>query len=178
MLIRYRQVSSARVMPMQLHKRVLAATFTAACALVFAPPARSYAQTIPARQTVPGHTANTKQEPCWQVAGISKSSMEQRKSILQNERSQVQSVCGNSSLTAQQRSEQIHQIHQQAKQQIDGLISASQLQSLHSCQASRATSHPSASHNAGGPCGELPGASHSTSPGAAGSKPEPEEPEN
>ena len=169
------QVGSVPVVSPQFRKRTFAATLVAACAVVLAFSTGSYAQTVPSRPATPGRTA--KQEPCWQVAGISKSANEQRKSILQNERSQVQSLCANSSLTAQQRSEQIHQIHQQAKQQIDGLISSSQLQSLHSCQASRGSAHPSTSH-AGGPCGELPGGSGSTAPGTSGSKPEPEEPEN
>jgi hypothetical protein len=166
---------------MQFRKRLCSAISVAACAAVIVISSGAFGQTVPGRATVPGHPATPKQEPCWQVAGISKSAMDQRKSILQNAHSQVEAVCANSSLTAQQRSEQIRQIHQQSKQQIDALIPASQMESLHSCQASRASAHPSAPHHAGsssGPCGELPGASGSPTPGTPGSKPEPEEPEN
>jgi hypothetical protein len=165
---------------MEFRNRLYAAIVAAACAAVPVVSSGAFAQTVPARPSVPGHPATPKQEPCWQVAGISKSAMEQRKSILQNAHSQVEAVCANSSLTAQQRSEQIRQIHQQSKQQIDALIPASQMESLRSCQSSRASAHPSAPHHAGsssGPCGELPGASGST-PGTPASKPEPEEPEN
>ena len=167
---------------MQFRKRLDSATLAGTCAIMLLLASGAFAQTVPARPAVPGHQATPKQEPCWQVAGISKSAMEQRKSILQNAHSQIESVCANSSLTAQQRSEQIRQIHQQSKQQIDALIPASQMESLRSCQSSRAAAHPPAPHHAGsssGPCGELPGASGSTAPGTSGSKAEPEtEPEN
>jgi len=138
------------------------------------------AQTVPARPGTATHPATPKQEPCWQVAGISKSAMEQRRSIMENAHSQVEAVCANTSLTPQQRNEKIHQIHEQAKQQADALVSTSQMQSLKSCQESRAGSHPSMAggHHGGGagPCGTLPGTSGG-SPGTSGGKPAPE-PEN
>src|SRR3974390_2409026 len=77
-----------------------------------------WAQSAPVRvpNPAPGHPGATpKQEPCWQVAGISKSAMDQRRSIQQGVRSQVEAACADSSLTAQQRSEKIREIHQQAK---------------------------------------------------------------
>jgi hypothetical protein len=106
--------------------------------------------------------------------------MEQRRSIMESARSQVESVCANSSLTPQQRNEKIHQIHEQAKQQADALVSPSQMQSLKSCQSSRSGAHPSmgGGHHGGGsgPCGTLPGTGGA--PGTSG-KPEPDpEPEN
>jgi hypothetical protein len=165
---------------MTFGKRIVAFAGSAALGIVLAVAPGALAQTVPthAQATAPGRVA--KQEPCWQVAGISKSAMEQRKSIMQNTRSQVEAVCANSSLTAQQRSEKIHQIHEQAKQQADALVSPSQMESLKSCQSSRASAHPSTpTHHAGGsagPCGQLPGTPGSAS---SGSKPEPEgEPEN
>jgi hypothetical protein len=140
-----------------------------------------WAQTAPVRvpNPTPGHPAATpKQEPCWQVAGISKSAMDERRSIEQGVRSQVEAVCADSSLTAQQRAEKIREIHQQAKQQIDALITPQQMEELRSCQQSRSHgggTHPSAPHAGGaghGPCGELPA---SPNPGGQGgaSKPEP-----
>ena len=166
---------------MALRKRF--SSFAAAAVVILALSFGAFAQTVPGRPTtLPGHAASPKQEPCWQVAGISKSAIEQRKSIMQNAHSQVEAVCANSSLTAQQRSEKIREIHQQAKQQVDALITPSQMESLHSCQSSRASAHPSTgAHHGGvgsGPCGELPGTGTGTS-GAQGSKPETEpEPEN
>ena len=157
----------------------LAGLFLAASASVI------WAQSAPVRvpNPAPGHPGATpKQEPCWQVAGISKSAMDQRRSIQQGVRSQVEAACADSSLTAQQRSEKIREIHQQAKQQIDALITPQQMEALHSCQQSRnhgGGMHPSTPHAGGGghgPCGELPAGS---SPGGQGgtSKPEPT-PEN
>lgn len=150
----------------------------AAFAAFFALSLTALSQVAPVHPTTPGHAATPKQEPCWQVAGISKSAIEQRKSIMQNAHSQVEAVCADSSLTAQQRNEKIRQIHQQAKQQVDALIAPAQMESLHSCQSSRASAHPpSGGHHVagagGGPCGTLPG-----SPGSQGTQGKPEsEPE-
>ena len=139
------------------------------------------AQAPPVRGSVPGHTAGTPhQEPCWQVAGISKSAMEERRSILQSAHSQVEAVCADSSLTAQQRNEKIRAIHQQTKQQADAIVTPSQMESLKACQSSRSAAHPpSVAHHSGGggggPCGQLPGSAGSNgTPGSPGSKPQPE----
>ena len=102
-----------------------------------------------------------RQEPCWQEAGISKSAMEQRRQIEQNTKSEVQSVCNNSSLTPQQKREKIRQLHQEAKQQIAGLITPQQQEALKACQQQRAAAHaphPGGGAHAGGgegPCGEM-----------------------
>lgn len=155
---------------------------SAVLTLILALSLAAFAQSIPSRPgTAPAHPATPKQEPCWQVAGISKSAIEQRKSIMQNAHSQVEAVCADTSLTAQQRNEKIRQIHQQAKQQVDALITPSQMESLRSCQSSRAGAHPSGGGHpsggaGGGPCGELPGTGTGTH-GAQDNKPDPE-PEN
>ena len=148
--------------------------------------AGAVAQTAPVRgpSAVPGHPARAPhQEPCWQVAGISKSAMEQRHSIQQNAHSQVEAVCADSSLSAQQRNEKIRQIHEQAKQHMDALVSPQQMQSMKACQSSRVSAHPptgghhvGGAASSGGPCGELstgPG-SGNPSTGSPGNKPQPE----
>jgi hypothetical protein len=100
-----------------------------------------------------------RQEPCWQEAGISKSAMEQRRQIEQNTRAEVQSVCNDSSLTPQQKREKIRQLHQQARQQNEGLITPQQQEALKACQQQRAAAHPPRNgrgeHPGGnrGPCG-------------------------
>jgi hypothetical protein len=91
------------------------------------------------------------QQPCWQQAGISRSVMPQIRQIHQSTHSQVESVCGNSSLTPQQKQQEIHQLHQQAQQQIEGLVSSQQLQALRSCQEQRG--HSRAMQPGGNPCG-------------------------
>ena len=67
-------------------------------------------------------------------------------------KSKIQGVCGDDSLTAAQKKEQIHQIHQEAVQQAEALIPAAQMEALKKCQASYSTgshhAHPTS------PCGE------------------------
>ena len=135
-------------------------------------------QTLPSHPGTVAHPPNQRQEPCWQVAGISKSAMEQRSAVQQRTRSEVEAVCADSSLTPQQRQQKIQQIHQQTKQELDALVSPQQMQEMKSCQMSRnhGGGHPGAAHpSAGGghgPCGELPSRPKPTP--SPGSKPEPE----
>ncbi len=104
-----------------------------------------------------------RREPCWQVAGISQSAMQQRKSLEENARSQVQSVCNDSSLTPQQKREKIRQIHQQTQQQVEGVITPQQRQALQACRQQRGEGAHMARGGrvmhgkGGGPCGEMMG---------------------
>jgi hypothetical protein len=151
---------------MAFHLHLSSARIAVPFAAVLALSLAAGAQTAPVRgQTVtPGGSTATHahQEPCWQVAGISKSAMEQHRSIMQGVHSQVESVCADSSLTAQQKNAKIREIHQQAKQQVDAIISPQQMQSLKSCKSSRGTEHASTGGHMGGPCGQLPGSSGAT----------------
>jgi hypothetical protein len=107
-----------------------------------------------------------RQEPCWQEAGVTKAAMEQRRTIEENVKSQVASVCANSSLTPQQRQQQIRQIHEQARQQLEALISPQQQEAIKSCQASRGHGgggvHVGGGGRGTGPCGEMPSAKPAT----------------
>jgi hypothetical protein len=102
--------------------------------------------------------------------------MEQRRAIQERTRSEVVAVCSNPSLSQQERQQKIRQIHEQAKQELDALITPQQMEELKSCQMSRnhggvnPAPHPSA--GAHGPCGELPSKSKPTP--SPGDKPEPE----
>ncbi|MGP0096372.1 MAG: hypothetical protein ACLPHI_05020 [Terriglobales bacterium] len=108
--------------------------------------------------TAPGTAVKPpRQEPCWQVAGISKAAMQQRRAITQQAHQEVEGVCANSSLTIEQQREQIHQIHQRERQQIEAIITPAQQETLRSCQEARGTAHGGGVHAArGGPCGEMP----------------------
>jgi hypothetical protein len=124
--------------------------------------------------TRPGQ--RVRQEPCWQEAGVSKAAMEQRRSIEQSVRGQVASVCANSSLTPQQRQQQIRQIHEQARQQMEALISPQQQEAIKSCQASRGHGGigvhvGGGGHGGMGPCGEMPSAKPSTPPPSTSPQP-------
>jgi hypothetical protein len=100
-----------------------------------------------------------RQQPCWQEGGISKGVIEQRRSIEQNTRAWVESVCADSSLTPQQKRQKIKELRQQARQQIDAIITPQQQEELKACIAQRATNRPAPPprHGTGGlgPCGEM-----------------------
>jgi Spy/CpxP family protein refolding chaperone len=108
-------------------------------------------------------------EPCWQQVGISKSAMEERAAIQRETRAQVEAVCANSSLTPQQRQQQIRQIREEAKQRMEALVSPEQQEALRACQQERAAAHPPATggqhHGGTGPCGELPETHPTVQPG-------------
>jgi len=124
-----------------------------------APPAKVHNEpTAPVARMQAAHV-----KPCWEVAGISKSAIADRRRIEQENRSQVQSVCNDSSLNEQQKREKIREIRQQSHQQIEGLVSPQQQEALKACQKERAAARGggSAGHGAGGihrgegPCGEM-----------------------
>src|SRR5271156_2377627 len=94
----------------------------------------------PSAQPGPGRRGNM--TPCWQQAGIEKSVMEQRWSIERDTRSQIEAVCSNSSLTPQQKHQQVKDLRLQARQKMDGLVTPEQEKSLTSCQQQRGFSHP------------------------------------
>lgn len=140
-----------------------------------------WAQNMPPVGT---HTAKQPPvEPCWQQVGISKSAMDERAAIQRETRSQIEAVCANSSLTPQQRQQQIRQIREEAKQREEALVTPEQQQALRACQQERAASHPPAPglHQGGGgrgPCGELPVAHPSSQPGQPPNKSEDSSPQN
>jgi hypothetical protein len=112
--------------------------------------------------TTPGAapaTGSGRAEPCWEVAGISKSAMEQRHAIALQAHGEVQTVCANSALSPEQKWEQIKQIRERERQEMEGLITPTQESALKACQQERG--HVAAPHSGhgGGPCGEL-GAQH------------------
>jgi len=105
-------------------------------------------------------THPTRQEPCWEVAGVSKAAIQQRQAIARQARQEVESVCANGSLTVQQKREQIREIRQREHQQIEAVITPQQQEAIRSCQQSRGV------HMGGGggghmghsgPCGTIPG---------------------
>jgi hypothetical protein len=86
-----------------------------------------------------GKARHPKEEPCWEQAGISKNVLEQRKSIRESTRAQVQGVCSDASLTEQQKRERIREIRRSAREQMMGLLTSQQREELKECQRTR---HP------------------------------------
>jgi TolA-binding protein len=143
---------------MMWNKTLLLVTLTGVLTLAAAAGAQAQVS-VPTRPstTAPGSTSRRpRQEPCWQVAGVSKSVLQQRRSVEQQARQEVEQVCANSSLSLQQKRAQIQQIHERERQQIDGLISPAQQEEIRSCQEQRHGSHGGHTGGGhGGPCGEL-----------------------
>ncbi|HEY4841296.1 MAG TPA: hypothetical protein VIH78_04990 [Terriglobales bacterium] len=97
-------------------------------------------------------------EPCWQVAGVSKTAMQQRRVLAQQTRQEVEAVCANSSLTIPQKRHEIQQIHQRERQEMEAIVTPAQQEAMRSCQEERNNGRTGGGHAgiAGGPCGEMP----------------------
>jgi len=94
--------------------------------------------------------------PCLQRAGVDRSVMEQLMSIQRDMRSQVEGVCSNTSLSPDQKHQQVQEIHQQAEQKITSLITPQQKQELIACrQETHGGNHPGGGGEllGGGGCG-------------------------
>jgi Spy/CpxP family protein refolding chaperone len=110
------------------------------------------------------------QQPCWQQVGISKEAMGQRREVEQNTRAEVEAVCADTSLTSQQKHSKIKELRQQARQQIESIITPQQQEELKACNAERNAGHPSGGGprpggGGLGPCGE---AEPAPAPGSSG----------
>lgn len=124
------------------------------------------AMTVAAQNTPPaGSTPNSQSRPmrggnaevCFQKAGLDKSAMQQLFSIQREAHSQIEGVCSNTSLTPEQRQQQVQEIHQQTHQKIGGLITPEQEKELMACkqqQQGGGANHPGGGIGMGGGCGE------------------------
>lgn len=140
------------------------------------------AQSTPPANGTPSPTRPMRRggESCFHQAGIDQSVMEQIHTISREARSKIETICSNSSLTAQQKHEQTKEIREQAMQKRDGLMTADQQKALNTCQQARSGNHPSGGgthegmggggmhEGMGAGCGEMPGGGHS---GGAANRP-------
>lgn len=128
--------------------------------------AGAYAQ-VPVRPA-PGTTAGqrpatgqrTRREPCWQVAGVSQTVWRQRLEVERQTRVEVEGVCANNSLSPAQKHEQIRQLRERERQQLEGLITPAQKEAMQACRQKRGhttVAGVGAGHGAHGPCGEMSG---------------------
>jgi hypothetical protein len=100
-----------------------------------------------------------RQEPCWEVAGVTRAALQQRRTLARQARQEAEAVCANSSLSMQQKRQQIQQIHQRERQEIDAIITPAQQDAMRSCEEQRHGVHRGGGGHAGGghgPCGEMP----------------------
>jgi Spy/CpxP family protein refolding chaperone len=91
------------------------------------------------------------QEPCWEVAGIQKSAIEQLRATERETHSQIEAVCTNTSLTPKEKHEQIHELREQRREKVEGLITPEQRKALESCRQERGVEHQNGMHDE---CGE------------------------
>ena len=125
-----------------------------ACAL-FLCAASAIAQSTPPANSPTRPMARGGQS-CLQQAGLNQSVVEQLRSIQRDMHSQVEAVCSNTSLTAQQRNQQAHEIRQQAHQKIESLMTPEQQKTLMACREEHMGGHMGAGGfgEARGGCGE------------------------
>jgi hypothetical protein len=103
-------------------------------------------------------TVHPQQVPCWQEAGVSKAAIEERNAAAKAANARVAAVCANPALTPQERSQEIREIRQQERAQLETIITPGQQQAIQACNKARqpvavaAAPHPSVRR---GPCGEL-----------------------
>lgn len=114
--------------------------------------------------------------PCWQEAGLDKSVLQKHAAIEREARSQVASVCANSSLTPQQKRQQVHEIRVQAKQKTETLATPEQRQAFFACRQARGQKGLGESNGPMVGCGDLSFAPHPAPPNAAPSGNESENP--
>ena len=123
---------------------------------VSAPPAAGQAPTGTIPPTGKQSPGNPRQPSCAQEAGISQATLQQRRSIMENTRAQVEAVCAQP-ISDAEKMQKIREIRKAAREQMNGLISSEQLQKLEECQKSRAAQHPVAHPRVahpGGPCAQ------------------------
>jgi hypothetical protein len=96
--------------------------------------------------------------------------MEQVQAIGRDAHSQIQGVCSNTSLTPQQKRQQVREIRQQAKQKRESLITPDQEKALQACQQARNGSHSNGMHQGmGDGCGNMPHSGSQTNSNPSGS---------
>ncbi|HEY1657462.1 MAG TPA: hypothetical protein VGG14_03890 [Candidatus Sulfotelmatobacter sp.] len=113
-----------------------------------------WAQSAPPSGNTPSSPPQGRPEPCWKQAGITLSMMEQHQQIEHDAHSQIASACEDSSLTPQQKQEQVKQIREQSEEKTKALIPAEQLNALHACQQQRHGGNMQ-HHPGAGPCGNF-----------------------
>ena len=149
------------------------------CSFIVLFAALAFAQSTPPSSNPPAQTGAARRggTPCWQQAGIEKSVMEQRWSIERDTHSQVEAVCSNTSLTPQQKQQQVRELHQQARQKVEGLVTPEQEKALTACQQERGTNHAGGGMGGhqgnGGGCGEWHGGQGGGTPNGGNNNPPP-----
>lgn len=108
-------------------------------------------------------------EPCWKVAGISPDVIARRRAITQETQARVRQICADSSLSDQQKRQEIRRVRQAASAESQNLVTPEQRAAVKQCNQERAAAHahphpvvrlprpgiPRPEPHPTGPCGEL-----------------------
>ena len=122
------------------------------------PPVTKLPSRIPGASTA--GAIHPRQEPCWQVAGVSKAAIEERTAAVKAANARVEAVCANPALTPQERAQEIREIRLQQRAQINAIITPQQQEAIQACNKARqpvsvaAVPHPGGGVHRG-PCGEI-----------------------
>ena len=96
-------------------------------------------QSAPPEAAAPGPQAGPRggEPPCFKQAGVSEDTWQKIRDIHKTNHQQVVSICENSSLSAQQKRDQVRQAFQQTEQQVHGLLTPQQQDALKQCRQER-----------------------------------------
>ena len=118
-------------------------------------------QSAPPEAAAPGPQAGRRggEPPCFKQAGVSEDTWEKIRDIHKTNHQQVVSICENSSLSAQQKREQVRQAFQQTEQQVHGLLTPQQQDAVKQCRQERRADRKAMGggmHRGGGdPCARI-----------------------
>ncbi len=93
------------------------------------------------------------EQGCWRKAGIPDAVMQKRKDIQANAKPQIDAIYKNSSLTKQQKREQVRKVHLATQEQVLTLLNQQQQDALAKCQRARGKGGARASNATNGPRG-------------------------
>ena len=93
----------------------------------------------PSEAPAPGAQAGRRggEPPCFKQAGVSDETWHKIMDIHKTTHQQVVSICENSSLSAQQKRDQVRQAFQQTEQQVHGLLTPQQQDAVKQCRQER-----------------------------------------
>jgi hypothetical protein len=106
------------------------------------------------KPTPSGSQQSSRHIACWKQVGISPAAMQQRRAIMEAAKAKIEGICNDDTLSAEQKKQQIHEVHQQAVQQAEALIPAAQAEALKKCHQEQAASSGARPAHPTSPCGE------------------------
>jgi len=117
-----------------------ASVFAALIAIVLSPallPAQDQQSPPPPEAGTPQARQRGAEPPCFKQAGVSDDTWQKIRDIHKSAHQQMVGICENTSLSAQQKREQIRDAFQQTEQQVHGLLTPQQQDPIKQCRQER-----------------------------------------